>query len=158
MFSSALVMWGVGEHDRIGDRYLPPRFLCQSACFLSRTTSSADVRFHSHFTKFHLLAVLYVVEFIYQSASGPGQTNGNIPQQLSPWQQDETCCVAYFLSANLQLPSKPLPFRQTGPFSFEADQFDIISSYLYFPTFLANVTQLFYCQTLFLVLTWNLSV
>lgn len=41
-------------------------------------------------------------------------TNGNIPQQLSPWQQDETCCVAYFLSANLQLPSKPLPLRQTG--------------------------------------------
>ena len=38
----------VGEHDRIGDRYLPALFLCQSV--QSRTTSSAHVYFHSHFT------------------------------------------------------------------------------------------------------------
>ncbi|KAJ4934798.1 hypothetical protein JOQ06_007580 [Pogonophryne albipinna] len=49
-------------------------------------------------------------------ASGHEATNGNIPQQPSPWQQDETCCAAYFLSAILQLPSKPLPFRQTEAF------------------------------------------
>lgn len=68
-------------------------------------------------------------------------TNGNIPQQPSPWQQDETCCAAYFLSTNLQLPSNPLPFRQTGPFTCEADQFYIISSCCYFPPFLVNVSQ-----------------
>ncbi|KAI9515574.1 hypothetical protein NQZ68_023224 [Dissostichus eleginoides] len=33
----------------------------------------------------------------YLSASGHEATNGNIPQQPSPWQQDETCCAAYFL-------------------------------------------------------------
>ncbi|GLD50535.1 arf-GAP with GTPase, ANK repeat and PH domain-containing protein 2-like isoform X5 [Lates japonicus] len=68
-----------------------------------------------------------------------GATNGNIAQQPSPWQQDETCCAAYFLSANLQLPSKPLPFRQTGAFTCEVDQFYIISSQRCFPPFLMNV-------------------
>lgn len=39
---------------------------------------------------------------------------GQIPEQLSPWQQSETCCVADFLPANLQPPSKPLPLTKTG--------------------------------------------
>ncbi|TNN73351.1 hypothetical protein EYF80_016514 [Liparis tanakae] len=41
--------------------------------------------------------------------------NGSSPQQPSTWQQDETCCAAYFLSASLQPPSKPLPIRRAGP-------------------------------------------
>lgn len=63
--------------------------------------------------------------------------NGIILEQPSPYQQDETCCVACFLSANLQLPSKPLPLIQAG-LLLEADRFYIISLHCHFLHFLSR--------------------
>lgn len=110
--------WGVREHDRVGDWYLPPELPVSVGVSFPGKSSSVDVHFLSHFTLCTKKFTSWrpVCSGIYLSVSlWTWATNGNIPQQPSPWQQDETCCAAYFLSANLQLPSKPLPFRQTGP-------------------------------------------
>lgn len=109
--------WGVREHDRVGDWYLPLSFLCQSVClFRGRDPLLIFIFFLISLWGWKFTSWRLVCSGIYLSASlWTWAANGNIPQQPSPWQQDETCCAAYFLSANLQLPSKPLPFRQTGP-------------------------------------------
>ncbi len=88
-----------------------------SAClFRGRVSLSVFIFFLISLWRQKFTSWRLVCSDIYLSVSlWTWATNGNIPQQPSPWQQDETCCAAYFLSANLQPPSKPLPFRRTGP-------------------------------------------
>lgn len=131
-----------GEHDGIGDWYLLHNFL-------SRTLFFPASQFSTEFTLFLIsywgletaLPAAFQCSGIYLSVGlWTCPTNGNIPQQPLPWQQDETCCVAYFLSANLQTALKATSF-QTTAFTCKADHFYIISSCLYFPPFLVNVSQ-----------------
>lgn len=93
---------------------------CLSAAFFQWKHPPSSVFFCLLYIHFEATTLHLPVAFQYTRISLSGSlwtcaTNHNISQQPSPWRQDETCCAAYFLSANLQLPSKPLPFRQTGP-------------------------------------------
>lgn len=89
---------------------------CVSLGVVLGKSSSVEVSFYSHFTPRHkFTSCRPACSGIHLSVSlWTRVTNGSVRQQPSSWQQNETCCAAYFLSANLQLPSKPLPVKQTG--------------------------------------------